>query len=105
LHVPGYIELDERTLLRKQNLHGLTREDVRFLLQPMIEGKKDPVGSMGSDVPVAVLSSRAQHISNYFKQLFAQVTNPPIDSIRERSVMSLDRKSTRLNSSHVKISY
>ena len=92
LHVPGYIELDERTLLRKQKLHGLTREDVRFLLQPMIEGKKDPVGSMGSDVPVAVLSSRAQHISNYFKQLFAQVTNPPIDSIRERSVMSLKTK-------------
>src|SRR5690606_18106915 len=92
LHVPGYIELDERTLLRKQKLHGLTREDVRFLLQPMIEGKKDPVGSMGSDVPVAVLSSRAQHISNYFKQLFAQVTNPPIDSIRDRSVIAIRTK-------------
>ena len=92
LHVPGYIELDERTLLRKQKLHGLTREDIRVILQPMVQTKKDPVGSMGSDVPIAVLSSRAQHISNYFKQLFAQVTNPPIDSIRERSVMSLKTK-------------
>lgn len=92
LHIPGYVELDERTLLRKQKLHGLTREDIRVILQPMVLSKKDPVGSMGSDVPIAVLSSRSQHISNYFKQLFAQVTNPPIDSIRERSVMSLKTK-------------
>lgn len=92
LHIPGYVEIDSRTLIRKQKMHGLTKEDIRFLLQPMVIHKKDPVGSMGSDVPVAVLSSRAQHISNYFKQLFAQVTNPPIDSIRERSVMSLKTK-------------
>lgn len=92
LHIPGYVELDERTLLRKQKLHGLTREDIRVILQPMVLSKKDPVGSMGSDVPIAVLSSRSQHISNYFKQLFAQVTNPPIDSIRERSVISLKTK-------------
>lgn len=92
LHIPGYIEFDPKTLLRKQKMHGMTRESIRFLLEPMVQLKKDPVGSMGSDVPLAVLSSHAQHISNYFKQLFAQVTNPPIDSIRERSVMSLKTK-------------
>ncbi|GAA5220963.1 glutamate synthase large subunit [Membranihabitans marinus] len=91
-HIPGFIEFDEKTLLRKQKLHGYTREDVNFLLAPMITSKKDPIGSMGADIPLAVLSSRAQHISNYFKQLFAQVTNPPIDPIRERSVMSLHAK-------------
>ncbi|WP_236977954.1 glutamate synthase large subunit [Membranihabitans maritimus] len=91
-HIPGYVEFDSKTLLRKQKLHGLTREDINFLLEPMIHSKKDPIGSMGADIPLAVLSSRAQHISNYFKQLFAQVTNPPIDSIRERSVMSLKAK-------------
>ena len=50
---------------------------------------KEPVGSMGTDVPLAVLSDQPQHLSSYFKQLFAQVTNPPIDPIRERLVMSL----------------
>src|SRR5690606_25451251 len=50
---------------------------------------KEAVGSMGTDVPLAVLSDQSQHLSTYFKQLFAQVTNPPIDSIRERSIMSL----------------
>ena len=55
----------------------------------MIKVGKDPIGSMGADTPLAVLSSQSQHLANYFKQLFAQVTNPPIDPIRERSVMSL----------------
>jgi glutamate synthase (NADPH/NADH) large chain len=77
------------TLLRLQLLHGFTKEDLKVIIQPMIEAGKDPLGSMGADIPLAVLSHHAQHLSNYFKQLFAQVTNPPIDPIRERSVMSL----------------
>jgi len=74
--------------LTRQQLYGFTREDLKFILAPMIEAGKDPIGSMGADTPLAVLSHHAQHLSNYFKQLFAQVTNPPIDPIRERSVMS-----------------
>ncbi len=83
------IEVDQKTLFLRQQLMGVTQEDLKFLLKPIIQFKKDPIGSMGIDTPLAVLSHHAQHLSNYFKQLFAQVTNPPIDPIRERSVMSL----------------
>ncbi|MDX1667385.1 MAG: glutamate synthase central domain-containing protein, partial [Saprospiraceae bacterium] len=83
------IELDESTLFRKQQLFGYTREDLKMIIGPMVTDGKDPIGSMGADVPLAVLSHQSQHLANYFKQLFAQVTNPPIDPIRERSVMSL----------------
>ncbi len=81
--------LDEKTLFTKQQAFGYTKEDLKFILEPMIKAGKDPLGSMGTDTPLAVLSHQAQHLANYFKQLFAQVTNPPIDPIRERSVMSL----------------
>ncbi len=87
--ITGNNNLDDSTLLRQQILHGFTKDDIKVILGPMIKEGKDPVGSMGNDTPLAVLSHRAQHIANYFKQLFAQVTNPPIDSIRERDVMSL----------------
>jgi glutamate synthase (NADPH/NADH) large chain len=83
------IELDEKTLFRNQQLFGFSKEDLRVILTPMIKDGKDPIGSMGADTPLAVLSQHSQHLANYFKQLFAQVTNPPIDPIRERSVMSL----------------
>jgi len=83
------IAMDEATLLNKQHLHGFTKEDLKVIIKPMIESGKDPLGSMGADIPLAVLSHHTQHLANYFKQLFAQVTNPPIDPIRERSVMSL----------------
>lgn len=83
------IALDKQTLFQKQRLFGLTQEDLKFILKPIIEHQKDPIGSMGADTPLAVLSQHTQHLANYFKQLFAQVTNPPIDPIRERSVMSL----------------
>ena len=83
------IRIDEKTLFTKQQAFGYTKEDIKFLLEPMITMGKDPIGSMGADTPLAVLSHFTQHLSNYFKQLFAQVTNPPIDPIRERSVMSL----------------
>ncbi len=86
---PAKVEFDQTTLLRNQQMHGFTKEDLKVVIGPMIEAGKDPLGSMGADTPLAVLSKQSQHLANYFKQLFAQVTNPPIDPIRERSVMSL----------------
>lgn len=68
---------------------GYTREDLNLIIKPMAEEAKEPVGSMGNDTPYAVLSNKPQMLYNYFKQLFAQVTNPSIDSIREKLVMSL----------------
>ncbi len=69
---------------------GYTREDLKVIIKPMAEQGKEPVGSMGNDTPHAVLSKKPQLLYNYFKQLFAQVTNPAIDPIREELVMSLD---------------
>ena len=69
---------------------GYTREDLKMIIKPMAEEGKEPVGSMGNDTPHAFLSGRPQLLYNYFKQLFAQVTNPAIDSIREKLVMSLE---------------
>ena len=86
---PTNLEFDQNTLLRNQQMHGFTKEDLKVIIAPMIEAGKDPLGSMGADTPLAVLSKQSQHLANYFKQLFAQVTNPPIDPIRERSVMSI----------------
>ncbi|HWA34405.1 MAG TPA: glutamate synthase large subunit [Cyclobacteriaceae bacterium] len=88
---PGgsFHKYDPRTFVKRQISFGYTTEDVRVVLAQMCETGKEALGSMGSDIPLAVLSNQAQHLSSYFKQLFAQVTNPPIDSIRERLVMSL----------------
>lgn len=69
---------------------GYSREDLKFIIKPMFENSQEPVGSMGNDTPHAVLSKRNQLLYSYFKQLFAQVTNPAIDPIREELVMSLD---------------
>ena len=74
---------------KQQKLFGYTKEDFEFILKPMAEKGAEPVGSMGNDAALAVLSEKPQLLFNYFKQLFAQVTNPPIDSIREDLVMSL----------------
>ena len=79
----------ELELLKKQHAFGITSETLKTVLKPMAIDAKEAIGSMGSDVPVAILSKRAQNLSNYFRQLFAQVTNPPIDPIRERNVMAL----------------
>ncbi|MDX2196522.1 MAG: glutamate synthase large subunit [Cytophagales bacterium] len=84
-----YLPLEGNLLLKKQLAFGYTSEDLKMIIAPMAEDGKEPVGSMGNDTPLAILSDQAQHISSYFKQLFAQVTNPPIDPIRERMVMSL----------------
>jgi glutamate synthase (NADPH/NADH) large chain len=68
---------------------GYTIEDLELILHPMVEDGKEPVGSMGDDTPLAVLSERYRPLSHYFRQNFSQVTNPPIDSLREGRVMSL----------------
>src|SRR5580693_1597766 len=80
---------DRETLLSRQRAFGYTDEDMKMILGPMAEKGEEPVGSMGTDTPLACLSDRAQPLFNYFKQLFAQVTNPPIDPIREEMVVSL----------------
>jgi glutamate synthase domain-containing protein 2/glutamate synthase domain-containing protein 1/glutamate synthase domain-containing protein 3 len=80
---------NHETLLRRQRACGYSEEDLRVLMAPMAATGAEPVGSMGSDVPLACLSDRPQSLFSYFKQLFAQVTNPPIDPIREEMVMSL----------------
>ncbi len=78
------------SLFERQLAFGYTMEDLRILLAPMAQDGKEPDGSMGTDTPLAVLSERPQLLFSYFKQLFAQVTNPPIDPLREELVMSLN---------------
>ena len=85
----SFTSLSKDSVFRYQQVFGYSREDIETIIKPMALDGKEPIGSMGTDVPLAVLSDRPQHISNYFKQFFAQVTNPPIDPIRERLVMSL----------------
>src|SRR5208337_4015162 len=80
---------DPETLLRRQRAFGYSDEDLKMILAPMASVGEEPVGSMGTDTPLACLSDRPQPLFNYFKQLFAQVTNPAIDPIREELVMSL----------------
>ena len=80
---------DAETLLRRQRAFGYSDEDLKMILAPMAVKGEEPVGSMGTDTPLACLSDKPQSLFNYFKQLFAQVTNPPIDPIREEMVMSL----------------
>jgi len=77
------------SLLDRQQAFGWTQEDYKFILEPMASTGEEVIGSMGNDAPLAVLSDRAKPFYNYFRQLFAQVTNPPIDPIREQMVMSL----------------
>jgi glutamate synthase (NADPH) large chain len=76
-------------LLDRQQAFGYTQEDVKFIMQPMTASAEEPIGSMGNDSPLAVLSNKNKTLYHYFKQLFAQVTNPAIDPIREDLVMSL----------------
>jgi glutamate synthase (NADPH/NADH) large chain len=83
-------DFDPETLLERMQAFGFTAETLRFMLIPMIQEKRDPVGSMGNDAAIACLSDKPRLIYDYFKQLFAQVTNPAIDSIREEVIMSLE---------------
>lgn len=80
---------DFGTLLTRQQVFGYTLEDLRIIMGPMASNGEEPLGSMGNDTPLAVLSNRAQLLYSYFKQLFAQVTNPPLDAIREELVTSM----------------
>lgn len=84
-----FTHLEPAQVFKYQKAFGYTTEDLETIIAPMALDAKEPVGSMGTDTPLAVLSDKPQHFCNYFKQLFAQVTNPPIDPIRERNVMSL----------------
>ncbi|MGA2029461.1 MAG: glutamate synthase large subunit [Verrucomicrobiota bacterium] len=81
---------DHRKVLQRQQAFGYTFEDLRFIVGPMGADGVQPLGSMGTDTPLAVLSNKSQLLYNYFKQLFAQVTNPPIDPIREEIVTSTE---------------
>ncbi|MBC7873645.1 MAG: glutamate synthase large subunit [Ferruginibacter sp.] len=84
-----FTHLEHDQVFKYQKAFGYSTEDLDTIIAPMALEGKEPTGSMGTDVPLAVLSDQPQHLSSYFKQLFAQVTNPPIDPIRERLVMSL----------------
>ncbi len=84
------IEPAHETVLRRQEAFGYTAEDVRILINPMASDGTEPIGSMGNDTPLAVLSEKPQVLYNYFKQLFAQVTNPPVDAIREEIIMAVE---------------
>ncbi len=84
---PLYFE--EESLEKRMKAFGYTLEDIDTLVMPMAVNAKEPVGSMGSDTPIAVLSERPQLVYNYFKQLFAQVTNPPLDGIREEMITDI----------------
>ncbi|HPS54422.1 MAG TPA: glutamate synthase large subunit [Sedimentisphaerales bacterium] len=87
--VPKLAHTDPDTLAKRLRLFSYTREDLKMILLPMALNAQEPVGSMGNDTPLAVLSDKPKLLFNYFKQLFAQVTNPPIDPLREGLVMSL----------------
>ncbi len=84
-----FTHLESDQIFKYQKGFGYSSEDLDNIISPMAIDGKEPIGSMGTDTPLAILSDQPQHLSNYFKQLFAQVTNPPIDPIRERMVMSL----------------
>ncbi|WP_425234213.1 glutamate synthase large subunit [Ulvibacterium sp.] len=81
--------LGEATLEKRKSAFGYTLEDINTIILPMGKNAKEPIGSMGSDTPIAVLSERPQLLYNYFKQLFAQVTNPPLDGIREELITDI----------------
>ena len=94
IHLSEITQADESTipkvedLFKEQQAFGYTQEDLVRMIVPMAKDGKDPVGAMGADAPLAILSDKPQLLYSYFKQMFAQVTNPPIDSIREEMVTS-----------------
>jgi len=87
-HTPDSFDHDD--IIQRQQAFGYTFEDLRLIMGPMAQNAIEPIGSMGNDAPLAVLSDKPQLLYNYFKQLFAQVTNPPIDAIREELVTATD---------------
>ncbi|MES2753251.1 MAG: glutamate synthase large subunit [Pseudomonadota bacterium] len=87
---------DRGELIRRQIAAGLTMEDMELILSPLVEGGKEAIGSMGDDTPLAVISNNSRNLSHFFRQNFSQVTNPPIDPLRERHVMSLKTRFSNL---------
>ena len=87
---PSVHEPDHETVLRRQETFGYTAEDLKIVINPMATTGGEPLGSMGTDTPLAVLSEKPQLLYGYFKQLFAQVTNPPVDAIREEIIMGIE---------------
>ncbi len=77
------------SVLRRQQMFGYTHEELKIIVVPMARDGKEPLGSMGTDTPIAVLSDRPRLLFDYFSQLFAQVTNPPLDAIREEVVTAV----------------
>ena len=100
--------LDQEPLDKRKVLFGYTQEDIKTIILPMANMAKEPIGSMGSDTPLALLSEKPQLIYNYFKQLFAQVTNPPLDGIREELITDIsltlgsDHNIFEINEAHCK---
>ena len=90
--VPAQPTYTNGSLLARQVAFGYTLEDMRLIMEPMAETGSEPIGSMGNDTPLAVLSEQSPLLFNYFKQLFAQVSNPPLDAIREELVTSLESR-------------
>src|SRR5207244_3772634 len=86
-----HYETGHKEVLQLQQAFGYTNEDLKILMTPMGEQANEAIGSMGTDTPLAVLSDKPQLLYNYFKQLFAQVTNPPVDCIREEIIMAMDQ--------------
>ena len=84
------VENKKLDINKLQLAFGYTKEDITYFLEPIIKSGMEPTGSMGTDTPISLLSSKPKLLFSYFKQCFAQVTNPPIDPIREELVMSLD---------------
>ncbi|WP_432402036.1 glutamate synthase large subunit [Wukongibacter sp. M2B1] len=83
--------MDEDNLITKQKIFGYTEEELKRVIAPMAQSSKEAISSMGNDAPLAILSDNPHLLFNYFRQIFAQVTNPPIDPIREKKVMSLNQ--------------
>ena len=81
--------VEDTPLSVRKKLFGYTEEEIQLIIRPMVEKAKEPIGSMGSDTPVAVISDKPQLLYNYFSQLFAQVTNPPLDGIREEMITDI----------------
>ena len=90
------MDFSKEELIRRQTAAGHTLEDMEMILAPMVEDAKEAIGSMGDDTPLAVISAKPRQVSHFFRQNFSQVTNPPIDSLRERHVMSLRTRFSNL---------
>jgi glutamate synthase (NADPH/NADH) large chain len=88
--VDKFKPLEHKDLIKYQIAFGFNKEDINFFIEPIVKSGIEPIGSMGTDTPIALLSDKSKLLFSYFKQCFAQVTNPPIDPIREELVMSLD---------------